>query len=276
MIHRHYNRVATLPPGDAARTASGPCARGFTLIELLVVIAIIGILSSLLLPALSQAKGKARKIKCLTKSGQWGLGLTLYAQDNEDRTPRESFGSGTVLNNWAQVKDPANQDVWYNAIPKMIGEPKASDFFTHRPDFYSRDIFFHCPETKFPQGSENGNNPLFSLAMNSKLIDGANLTVSLNEVRRPASTVVFLENLLTGEKPVDAAQPTTDLGQPSSFASRFVARHNGSGTLVFVDGHAETVKGTDVVDTASGPNRGKAILPQGNVVWTTDPAANPN
>lgn len=60
---------------------------GFTLIELLVVVAILGLLTALVLPALSSAKRSGRKAACISNQRQVGLAITLYAADHDGRIP---------------------------------------------------------------------------------------------------------------------------------------------------------------------------------------------
>ena len=62
-------------------------SKAFTLIELLVTICIIGLLTSLLLPVLSQSKVKSQRIHCLSNLTQIGRALTMYGSDHDGRLP---------------------------------------------------------------------------------------------------------------------------------------------------------------------------------------------
>jgi prepilin-type N-terminal cleavage/methylation domain-containing protein/prepilin-type processing-associated H-X9-DG protein len=249
--------------------------RAFTLIELLVVIAIIAILAAMLLPVLGRAKTAAQRTACLNKLRQWGLAQTLYYDDNNDFLPRESAHASASLNSWTEARVPTSADVWYNALPNEIKQLPAADFFSDRAAFYANDSLFHCPTAKFPNNAATATDVYYSLAMNSKLEQGGDLTIKVTTVTHPTETVFFLENRLAGDPLVDPRQATTDLGQPSSSANRFAARHAGSGNLSFVDGHAAGFKGRQVVQTTPGPGEGGPILPQTEIVWTQDPSMTP-
>src|SRR5262245_16849587 len=82
----------------------------FTLIELLVVIAIIAVLAAILFPVFAQARAAARQAACMSNERQISLGIMMYIQDYDERTPR-------AVNN----ASPSNKlDV--RLLPRLAGD----------------------------------------------------------------------------------------------------------------------------------------------------------
>src|ERR1017187_9482475 len=92
------------------------CAGGFTLIELLVVIAIIAILAAMLLPALSAAKKKAWTTTCNSNLHQIGLGLKMFADDNNELYPKSG---GNIY--WNYMDPNAATNGWMQQMVSYVG-----------------------------------------------------------------------------------------------------------------------------------------------------------
>ena len=74
--------------------------RGFTLVELLLTIAIVGVLVSLLLPAVASAKSGAQRVACMNNQKQLLLAMSMYATDNDDSAPHPNWDFNPRYAGW--------------------------------------------------------------------------------------------------------------------------------------------------------------------------------
>ena len=232
------------------RTTRAHKKRGFTLIELLVVIAIIAILAALLLPALSTAKDKAQRTRCLNNMKQILLCWMIYPDDNND----------FVVPNNPFVPDPTpnppvpGQEAWiYGNVQVDIDTAGVEHGMLYR---YNASVkIYVCPTDKWVIQRAGVTYPTTrSYSMSSSMPpDGKKYATILDP--KPTKCIVFVEEQENRSVPPDnfindgniglRTYPSTDWGDLPA------QRHKGAG-ITFADGHVEFYKWRVPIKLARG------------------------
>jgi prepilin-type N-terminal cleavage/methylation domain-containing protein len=220
------------------KLSQGPFAkRAFTLIELLVVIAIIAILAAMLLPALSNAKEKAKRIQCLGNNRQIGLASNMYMHENNDEFAYSTYDNGK----WGTT-DVANPNAWPMQLLQYMGGFKSPN----QPDVYL------CPSEMRPNPAPfafklhyMGNRHVLS-DENETLRQGRPMRSA--EMRKTSIYVMLFEKWILGDPSALLAVRPGSMGSPvlatwnSPPGYPEFRRHSGGMTSTAADGHAEWLR----------------------------------
>jgi len=202
--------------------------------ELLVVIAIIGILAAMLLPALSAAQERGRRLTCLNNIRQLGIAWEAYAGDSGDKM---------VINDWenvgANAQSPSNSWVIGNAI--LDADPGTITSGTLFPYVKNVDVY-HCPDDRtLVQNTTTTKLRTYSLScyLGGPKADTDNWDIHplsrTSQIRNTSGSLTF----------IDESDLTIDDGHflyPTNDVNWYNApswRHSHGTVLGFTDGHSE-------------------------------------
>ncbi len=228
----------------------------FTLIELLVVVAIIAILAGMLLPALNQARSRAKSIACLGNTKQIGLALAMYTTDAKGFLP--NFSDGNPGSNPMKFTNP-----WHQALSGYIAPDSV---YKDPTNLISPEKgVWRCPGVAPAEmtgtywgGGYGANRTLMRYAYANSSYDPLGST-RLSRIQNPASVAAAGDSgrpvqVVDGEPVtyvpwmtwITSAQSTGNWKMPSSLGPKSgteqpAARHNKQANIVFVDGHVQAV-----------------------------------
>jgi len=180
--------------------------RGFTLLELLVVMGIIAVVAAVLLPALSAARRRARRVACMSNLRQLGIALGLYLHDFDGYFPQSL--SVDARGRWRTVLD---------ALRPYLGGPK--DLFLCPADAVGAVDFSFLG---LPRASYSVNEVLMPAAVPI----GSGGWVRAYQVPRARLTVTFYDA-------ETVMRPTGPDVAPAY-------RHGGRAVVAYLDGHVQT------------------------------------
>jgi competence protein ComGC len=203
-----------------------------TLIELLCVIGIIGLLTALLLPALGQAKARARRAQCINHLHEIGVGFTSFANDHGGAFPMAvPMSAGGTL----EVTRSGN----------LIG----GDFYFSFRHFQAVANELVTPGLVVCPTDTRPPAPSFAELSNSNL----SFFIGVNaEFSRPGSVLAGDRNLTND---YIASSTMVRLG-PNSALRWTVEMHRFKGDLLFSDGHVEEKNNAALL---SGPGQVPSI-----------------
>jgi len=229
---------------------------GFTLIELLVVIAIIAILAAMLLPALSQAKSRAKATQCLNNTKQLVLAWTMYANDANDRLVNNHSDGNTACGLFAWVTSGSKLGVgtWTGSARKEASSQAMSMGLAIKNGllfpYNTSPAIYHCP-ADIAQSFDTPpvlRDRSYSISCGMNWVNDNGSGIPNNGSFYKASTIqnpgpsqasVFIDvsanSIDNNEFPCNPPGIYNWYKLPTS-------RHNNGGLFSFADGHAELWK----------------------------------